>query len=54
MEVQIHGRGLKIGERVEEYARRKLERLDRFLPNITDAPELNLAELGIAIIKGKA
>ena len=36
MEVQIHGRGLKIGERVEEYARRKLERLDRFLPNITE------------------
>lgn len=36
MEVQIHGRGIKISERVEDYARRKLERLDRFLPNITD------------------
>ncbi len=36
MEVQIHGRNLKIGERVEEYARRKLEKLDRYLPNIAD------------------
>lgn len=36
MDVQIHGRNVKISERVEEFAMRKLERLDRYLPNIHD------------------
>jgi putative sigma-54 modulation protein len=36
MQVEIHGRNLKIGEKVEEFATRKLERLDRYLPNIKD------------------
>ncbi len=36
MDIQISGRNLKITDRLEEYAARKLERLDRYLPNIRD------------------
>jgi putative sigma-54 modulation protein len=36
MDVQINGRNLRISEKLEEYAQRKLSRLDRYLPNIAD------------------
>jgi putative sigma-54 modulation protein len=36
MDVQINGRNLRVSEKLEEYAQRKLSRLDRYLPNITD------------------
>jgi putative sigma-54 modulation protein len=36
VEVVIHGNGLKVTESLEEYAKKKLDRLDRYLPNITD------------------
>ncbi len=36
MDVQINGRNLRISEKLEEYAQRKLNRLDRYLPNISD------------------
>lgn len=35
MEVIIHGDGIKISEPLEKYTRTKLDRLDRYLPNIT-------------------
>jgi putative sigma-54 modulation protein len=36
MDVQIFGRNLRVSEKLEEYAQRKLSRLDRYLPNISD------------------
>jgi putative sigma-54 modulation protein len=36
MDVQINGRNLRVSEKLEEYAQRKLSRLDRYLPNISD------------------
>jgi len=36
MELKIHGNNVKVTENLEEYARKKIGRLDRFLPNITD------------------
>ncbi len=36
MELKIHGQNLKVTENLEEYARKKIGRLDRFLPNIAD------------------
>jgi putative sigma-54 modulation protein len=36
MDIHIHTRNLKLNEALEEYARRKLDRLDRYLPNISD------------------
>ncbi|MFQ3567220.1 MAG: ribosome-associated translation inhibitor RaiA [Aggregatilineales bacterium] len=36
MDVTIHGLNLKVTEGLEAYARKKLDRLDRYLPNITD------------------
>jgi putative sigma-54 modulation protein len=36
MEIQIHERNLHLSDAVEERARRKLDRLDHYLPNITD------------------
>ena len=34
MEVSIHGDGIKISESLDEYTRSKIDRLDRYLPNI--------------------
>ena len=34
MEVNIHGDGIKISEPLENYTRSKLDKLDRYLPNI--------------------
>ena len=34
MEVTIHGDGIKISEPLEKYTREKLDKLDRYLPNI--------------------
>jgi putative sigma-54 modulation protein len=34
MDVNIHGRNIRITDSLEAYARRKLDRLDRYLPNI--------------------
>ena len=36
MDVMIHGQNIKITEPLQEYAKRKLSRLDRYLPNIHD------------------
>lgn len=36
MEVMIHGHDVKITEALEEYARKKLEKLDRYLPHIAE------------------
>lgn len=36
MDVIIRGNGLKVTEALEDYARERLDRLDRYLPNITD------------------
>ena len=36
MEVTIRGNGLKVTEALENYAIKKLDRLDRYLPNIHD------------------
>lgn len=36
MEIQIHERNLHLSDTLEERARRKLDRLDHYLPNITD------------------
>ena len=36
MEMTIHSQNLRITEALEEYARKKLEKLDRYLPNISD------------------
>ncbi len=36
MEVIIRGDGLKVTEALENYAKKQLDRLDRYLPNISD------------------
>ena len=36
MEIQIRGDNLKVNDALEEYAKKKLARLDRYLPNIND------------------
>lgn len=36
MEIQVRGDNLKITETLEDFARKKLARLDRYLPNIQD------------------
>lgn len=36
MDISILGRNLKVNPALEEYAKKKLDRLDRYLPNITD------------------
>ncbi|MFN8377334.1 MAG: ribosome-associated translation inhibitor RaiA [Anaerolineae bacterium] len=36
MEMTIHSQNLRINEALEEYAKKKLEKLDRYLPNISD------------------
>ncbi|HLU09682.1 MAG TPA: ribosome-associated translation inhibitor RaiA [Oceanobacillus sp.] len=36
MEIIISGQNVKVNDALEEYARKKLSRLDRYLPNITD------------------
>ncbi len=36
MDVNISGRNIKVTAGLEDYARRKIERLDRYLPNIRD------------------
>lgn len=36
MEMSIHSQNLRLNEALEEYARKKLEKLDRYLPNIAD------------------
>lgn len=36
MDVIVHGNNLKITDTVKEYAQKKVGRLDRFLPNITE------------------
>lgn len=34
MDVSIHGNGIKITESLDDYARSKIDKLDRYLPNI--------------------
>lgn len=36
MDVTIKGRNVKVTETLEEYAKKKLDKLDRYLPNIND------------------
>lgn len=36
MELKIHGHNVRVTENLEEFARKKIGRLDRFLPNIAD------------------
>jgi putative sigma-54 modulation protein len=36
MEMTIHSQNLHMNEALEDYARKKLEKLDRYLPNIAD------------------
>lgn len=36
MDIKISGRNVKISERLEGYTQKKVERLDRYLPNIRD------------------
>ena len=36
MNVTIHGHNLKVSDMLEDYARKKVDRLDRYLPNIMD------------------
>jgi putative sigma-54 modulation protein len=36
MEFKIHGHNVRVTENVEEFARKKIGRLDRFLPNIAE------------------
>ncbi|MEL6148903.1 MAG: ribosome-associated translation inhibitor RaiA [Chloroflexota bacterium] len=36
MDIQISGRNVKITDELESYARKKLDRLDRYLPNLRD------------------
>ena len=35
MEIIIHGDGIRVSEALESYARSKVDKLDRYLPNIT-------------------
>jgi putative sigma-54 modulation protein len=37
MEIKVHTRGLNYGPKLEDYVNKRLERLDRYLPNITEA-----------------
>ena len=37
MNITIQGRNLKVTDAIETYARKKVERFDRYLPNIVDA-----------------
>lgn len=43
MEVVIHGRNVDITPRLQSYVERKVERLDRYMPNIADV-RVDLAE----------
>jgi putative sigma-54 modulation protein len=43
MQIQIHGRNVDVTEKVRDYAEKKLGRLDRYLPNITNL-NLELAQ----------
>ena len=43
MDVFIHGLNMKVPEAIDTYARKKLERLDRYLPGIADL-RLDLAQ----------
>jgi putative sigma-54 modulation protein len=36
MELKIHGNNVRVTDNMEEYARKKIGRLDRFLPNIAE------------------
>ncbi len=36
MEMTIHSQNLRVNEALEEYAKKKLEKLDRYLPSIAD------------------
>jgi putative sigma-54 modulation protein len=36
MEIQVRGDNIRVSDAFEEFARRKLARLDRYLPNISD------------------
>ena len=42
MEIQINARNLNVNQRLEDYVQKKLGRLDRYLPNISDV-QINLA-----------
>ena len=44
MEMTIHSQNLRVNEALEEYARKKLEKLERYLPNIATI-RLDLARL---------
>jgi putative sigma-54 modulation protein len=37
MEIKVHTKGLNYGPKLEDYVNKRLERLDRYLPNITEA-----------------
>lgn len=37
MEINVHTKGLNYGPKLEDYVNKRLERLDRYLPNITEA-----------------
>lgn len=37
MEIKVHAKNIKLSSRLEEYIDRKVERLDRYLPDIMDA-----------------
>ncbi len=36
MELMIHGRNMEITQRLQNYVEKKIDRLDRYLPNLTD------------------
>src|SRR2546421_7397416 len=36
MQIQIHARNLDVGQRLTDYAEKKLGRLERYLPHITE------------------
>jgi putative sigma-54 modulation protein len=36
MEIHIHGENIKVTDALEDYARKKLSKLDRYLPNISE------------------
>lgn len=37
MDIKIHGENMTLSEKVKEYAERKLDKLDRYLPNLIEA-----------------
>lgn len=37
MEIKVHAKNIKMSERLEEHVNKKVERLDRYLPDIMDA-----------------